>query len=84
MLCKHMAWKLWKEVREPRDNGKRWKGIRDEHKDTKKTGRNVQRSKVKTQWDAKKMKPVGVDNIFKRFSCEEEEQDVRGLYAKLI
>ena len=39
---------------------------------------------MKTQWDAKKMKPVGVDNIFKRFSCEEEEQDVRGLYAKLI
>lgn len=32
----------------------------------------------------KTMKPVGVDNIFKRFSCEQEEQDVRGLYAKLI
>lgn len=31
-----------------------------------------------------KMKPVGVDDIFKRLSCEGEEQDVRGVYLRLI
>lgn len=32
----------------------------------------------------KKIKPINTNNIFKKFICEEEEEDIRGIYVKLI
>lgn len=73
-------------MREPRDNRKGRKGCRDEQveRNSQRRLEEASREVSENSRGHEKMKPVGVDNIFKRFSCEGEEQDIRGMYVKLI